>query len=154
MGNKKNKKGKFKSGTWIDEEMFTSRAYFSLKGIAPQLLTLFLAKRDFIKKDGKYICTNKDKITMTYAELENIYNLGSHNKHLPKDGLKRPSITRGRDDLMAKGFVRIVHQGGGYQQDKTRYALAEDWQWWQPGQVIYKRPKDTRTLGYRNPKKK
>ena len=117
--------------------MFTSPAYLSLSGVAPQMLTLFLAERDF---NDKYECLNCNHITMTYIKLEEL-------------GISRPRIARGRDDLMAKGFIKIVRQGGAYQQDKTIYALTEDWRWWQTGQVIYERPKDTRTRGYRKPKK-
>jgi hypothetical protein len=147
------KKGKFKSGTWVERELFLSRAYLSLKGFAPQMLVLFLGKRDMNKKTHE--CLNKNNITMTYAELENIFNRGRHNQYgaKTKDGISRPRITRGFNDLMAKGFINIIRQGGAYQQDKTIYALTDDWSWWQPGQVIYKRPKDTRQLGYRNKKK-
>jgi len=138
MGKRKNKKSKFKRGTYLEREMYTSIAYLSLSGVAPQMLTLFLGKRDF---NNNHECLNCERITMTYRELEAL-------------GISRPRATRGRDDMMAKGFIKIVHQGGAYQQDKTIYALTEDWLWWKPGQVIYERPKDTRTLGYRKPKKK
>ena len=92
---------------------------------------------------------------MTYAELENIFNRGRNNQFgaKKKDGISRPRIIRAFNDLMAKGFINIVRQGGAYQQDKTIYALTDDWQWWQPGRVIFKRPKDSRQLGYRKPEK-
>jgi hypothetical protein len=134
----KKKRGKFKSGTWLTREMCLSWAYLSLRGFSTQLLSLFLLKRDFNKK---HECLNCERITMTYVELEAL-------------GISKPRITRSRDDLMAKGFIRIVHQGGAYQEDKNIYALTEDWRWWQSGQVIYERPKDTRQRGYIKPKKK
>ena len=118
--------------------MCSSKAYLSLRGFAPQLLSLFLLKRDINKKRE---CLNCERLTMTYVELQALE-------------ISKPKITRSRDDLMAKGFIRIVHQGGAYQEDKTIYALTDDWRWWQPGQTIYERPKDTRTRGYRKPKKK
>ena len=43
-------------GTWFEREMFESMAYLSLRGFAPQLLVLVLAKRQFVsyeKKVGK-----------------------------------------------------------------------------------------------------
>ena len=146
------RKGKGKSGTYIEREMFMSRAFHSLTGFAPQLLILFLGKRTIKLENGKYVCINLDSLTMTYVELENIYNRGNQRKHIPVDGISRPRITRALDDLLAKGFIKIINHGGAYKQDKTIYALTNDWILWQPGQVIYKRPKDTRWRGYRKPK--
>ncbi|MEN8134344.1 MAG: hypothetical protein ABFS18_02240 [Thermodesulfobacteriota bacterium] len=149
MARKKVRKGKLKSGTWIEREMTMSRAYLSLSGFAPQLLTLFLLKRDI---DSKYVCQNLTNINMTYAELENIFNNGMQNKGLPKDGITRPRIIRALDDLMAKGFVELIRRGGMYKQDKSVYALREDWRWWLEGRVVFKREKDTRERGYRKVK--
>ena len=149
MATRKKKKGKAKSGTWITREMAMSRAYLSLSGFAPQLLTLFLLKRDI---DSNHVCLNAEKITMTYAELENIFNQGKQNKGLPKDGITRPRIIRGFEDLMAKGFIELVRRGGMYKQDKSIFALREDWRWWREGVVVFKRGKDTRHRGYRKAK--
>ena len=55
MGKKKRKKGNFKSGTWVERELFMSRAYHALSGFAPQLLTLFFGKRDMQIKNSKYV---------------------------------------------------------------------------------------------------
>ena len=137
-GEEKEKKSPFKRGTYLERKMYTSPAYFALKGIAPQLLTLFLGKRNF---NDKYECLNCNKITMTYVEIKAL-------------GISKTRFTRGRDDLMAKGFLNLVHQGGAYQKDKSIYALTPDWEWWKPGLVINERPKDTRIRGYRNPNKK
>jgi hypothetical protein len=57
---KQNKKGKLKPGTWVKREMCMSRAYLALKGFAPQLLSLFLLKRDFT---DNYECKNCHKLT-------------------------------------------------------------------------------------------
>jgi len=150
MGKKKNKKGKFKAGTWVEKELFTSRAYLSLTGFAPQLLVLFLGKRD--RRNDQFV--NLHNLTMTYAELENIYNRGNRNlMNEKKDGISRPRIIRAIDDLLAKGFIEIMHQGGAYKQDKTIFALIDDWRFWHKGLVFRNRPKDTRTRGYRKPKK-
>ena len=153
MGKRKNKKGKFKAGTWVEREMFLSRAFHALSGFAPQLLIMFLGKRDIKLKNGKYVCINQDNITMTYIELENIYKRGKYEKHLPK-GITRTRINAALKQLLAKGFIKIIHRGGGFQQDKTIYALTDDWCLWRPRQVIYMRPEDTCQRGYRKPKKK
>lgn len=154
MGKNKNKKGKFKSGTWVTKDLYTSRAYLSLKGFAPQLLILFLGKRDMERSGDKWVCENSHKLTMTYAEFENIFNRGNRNfMDKIKDGITRPRIIRAIKELLAKGFIEIVHQGGAYKQDKSEYALSDNWRIWHPGVVFNERKKDTRTRGYRKPKK-
>jgi len=70
---------------------------------------------------------------LTYKELENLH--GSNLEGKPT-GVSRGSIARGLKDLMAKGFIEVVRQGGGYQQDKTIYGLTDDWEWWIPGSII------------------
>ena len=153
MGKSK-KKGSFKGGgTWVERDLYTSRAFHALTGFAPQLLVMFLGKRDMRKKNGKYVCINQENITMTYAELENIYPRRKYEENLPK-GITRTRINAALKQLLAKGFIKIIHHGGGFQQDKSIYALIDDWRLWWPGQVIYERPKDTRKLGYRKPKNK
>ena len=148
---KQNKKGKLKPGTWVKREMCMSRAYLSLTGFAPQLLSLFLLKRDFT---DNYECKNCHKLTMTYAELENIFNHEKQNDFGNKKiaGISRPRIIRAIDELLAKGFIEIVHQGGAFQQDKSIYALIDDWRIWHKGAVFGKRPRDIRTRGFRKSK--
>ena len=158
MARSKKRKKKAPSGTWFEREMFTSRAYLELTGFASQLLVLFLAKRD-IDKERKV--RNKNSITMTYIELENFYQRREANlkgsrqyekSNLPK-GISRPRITRAIEKLLAHGFIKIVHRGGAYHQDKTIYALTDDWRLWRPGMVIRKREPDTRKRGYNSKKK-
>ena len=148
-------KGKFKGGgAWIPRDLYTSRAYLSLSGFAPQLLILFYGKRDMKQVKGRWVCKNASRLTMTYAELENIFDrckgepLGSKQK-----GVTRPRIIRAISDLLAKGFIEIIHQGGAFQKDKSIYALSENWRIWSPGAVFNTRKKDTRTRGFRKPQK-
>jgi len=151
MGKKNKKNNSFKKGTYVERELYTSRAYLSLTGFAPQLLLLFLGKRYRIS--GEFV--NLHNITMTYAELENIFKKGNRNPmNEKKDGISRPRITRAIDELLSKGFIEIVHHGGAYKQDKTQYAIIDDWRIWHKGLVFRKRPEDIRTRGYRKPKQK
>lgn len=144
------KKGKLKSGTWVERDLFTSRAFWALRGAAPQLLIMFLGKRDMMKDgNGSYSAKNARNITMTYLELENLWTEKSGGK---VDGIERKRIIRSNDELLAKGFIEIVHQGGAYQQDKTIYALSENWRFWREGTVFNKRTKETRQRGYVNKK--
>jgi len=134
-----------------------SPAFLALKGFAPQLLILFLGKRD-IDTGNNYKCLNPNSLTMTYAELENIHNTHSNpNKSrfaTIATGITRPRISRAFDELLEKGFIKIVRKGGKAQRDKSVYGLAEDWRLWSKGVVISKREKEVRTLGYINKKTK
>lgn len=125
-----------KPGTWIEREMFESKAYLSLTGFAPQLLVLFLSKRQFAKhgRKGKVKRTliNHNNITMTYIELEKKY------------GITQPRATRAIDQLLEKGFIYVVNPGGGYLQDKATYGLSDNWLLWQNGTVFNKREKKSR----------
>jgi len=139
------KKYKLPPGTWIEREMFKSKAYIALTGCAPQLLTLFLAKRQF-KNTGrkgkeKRVCCNANNISFTYIEANKEY------------GIEKKRFTRGIDQLLQKGFIMIVHQGGAYQKDKTQYGLSDKWMLWQPGMKAESRHKDIVSRGYRKPKK-
>jgi len=129
-------KNKLPSGTFIYREMFTSPAFLSLKGFAPQLLILFLAKRQRNnvkdKKGKKKTVWIDDNLNMTYLELEKKYKV------------TRPRIVRAIDELLARGFLQIRHRGGTYKQDKSIYALSDSYLIWSPGVVFEERPKDAR----------
>jgi hypothetical protein len=138
---------KAKSGTWVTREMLFSRAYWALNPPASKMLLLFLLKRDM---DKKHNLLNGKSITMTYLELENMFvaNLGRKIAGIePRTisgqptGMSKASIARGFHDLLAKGFVEIVKQGGAYRKDKTIYGLTEDWQWWTEGAIIREKSK-------------
>jgi hypothetical protein len=138
---------KYKSppGTWVEREMFESTAFLALKGFSPQLLILILGKRQFVthgnKGKQKRICTNCDKINITYTEFKNEY------------GITQPRMTRSIDQLLAKGFLSIVNPGGTYKQDKAIYALSTNWVIWHPGMVFESREREGVERGFCNPKK-
>jgi len=138
-------KYKSRPGTWIEREMFESNAYLSLTGFAPQLLILIMGKRQFIthgrKGKEKRVCTNCDKINITYIEFKNKY------------GITQPRMTRAIDQLLAKGFLAIVNPGGTYRQDKAIYSLSNNWVIWQPGVLFEVREKESVERGFCKPKK-
>ena len=138
-------KRKLPPGTWIEREMFQSRAYINLKGFAPQLLTLFLAKRQFEyighKGKQKRVCVNCDQLEFTYLEAKKRY------------GISKPRFSRAIAELLAKGFVTLVNQGGTYKKDKSVYGLSDKWMFWQTGTVFEKREKCNVTRGYCKPQK-
>jgi hypothetical protein len=133
-------------GTYIHSEILESEAYLSLKGAAPQVLTLMLLKRQFEKhklKKGRVdsVCVNGDSLTFTYIEAEKKY------------GITQPRLTRAIDELLAKGFITRRHHGGAYKQDKAIYGLSDKYLFWKPGVVIEVREKDPAQRGFRNPKR-
>ena len=136
---------KLPPGTWIEREMFESKAYLSLSGFAPQLLTLILGKRQFRKvgRKGKEkkVCINCDKINITYTEFKDRY------------GISQPRMTRAKKDLLAKGFLTTVYRGGTYRQDKGVYALSDNWIIWQPGMVFEEWEKESVERGFCKSKK-
>ena len=101
----------------LDRALVTSDAYLSLGGFSPQVLMLFYCRRRLAKlgRKGKqrWVCVNANEIEFTYLEARK------------KFGITNSRFTRAIDDLIAKGFIEIVHHGGCYQKDKTRYGLSE-----------------------------
>ncbi|MFH1217813.1 MAG: hypothetical protein V1706_15060 [Pseudomonadota bacterium] len=145
------RKKKFAPGTFIERDLYLSRAFHTLSGFAPQLLIIFLGKRKINKNTKEVI--NRDEITMTLKELENLYNRGKQMKQGQNfDGIERKRIYRAIDELLAKGFIKIVYQGGNIQGDRTIYALIDDWQFWQSGQVMRERAKRLMNRGFCEPK--
>ena len=125
--------------------MFESNAYLDLGGFAPQLLTLFLAKRKFeyVGRKGKQkrVCVNCDQVVFTYIEAEKKY------------GITKPRFSRAIAELLAKGFIILVNHGGTYKKDKSIYGLSDKWRIWQPGTVFETREKSKVMRGYCKPKK-
>ena len=132
-------------GTFVERDMFESPAYLSLKGFAPQLLIIVLGKRKFDnhgrKGKEKRVCTNCDKLHITYTEFKNEY------------GISQPRMTRALDELLAKGFLSIRYQGGRYREDKTVYSLSTNWVIWKQGSVFESRLRETVKRGFCHPKK-
>jgi hypothetical protein len=137
--------GTFGQGTYIEKRMFESRAFLALQGSALQVLVLFLGKRIFErvgkKPSKKRVCVNCDSITFTYIE--------AHKKY----GFTKQRFLRAIDDLLAKGFIEVKHQGGGYKQDKSIYALSVKWTFWNSGTVFEQRKRDPVQRGFLKPKR-
>lgn len=137
-------KTKLPPGTWLERNLSKSKVYLSLKGCAPQVLVLFLGKRHMkLIKHGKreeWVCTNCDDLNFTYIEAEKEY------------GITKSRFSRAIGELLAKGFISIAHRGGGFKQDKSIYALSNNWMLWQPGMVFETRKKVKVQRGFCKPK--
>ena len=136
-------------GSYIERELYQSKAFMSLKAFSVKLLILFFDKR---KRESRTQAKDKKgnrrmpkfinlgNIAMPYAEIEKKY------------GIKRQTITRAIDDLLAKGFIEIRHHGGCCQHDKTIYALVDSWMLWTPSTAPFSvRQRDVRR-GYQGKK--
>jgi hypothetical protein len=143
---KNNKSPKMPSGTWVTRELYTSKAFLALRGVAPQALVIFLGKRDMRRiKFGKrtdWVCTNRDEIHFTYIEAEK------------KCGITKARFSRALDELLAKGFIQVAHKGGAWQKDMSVYALSDGWRLWKNGKIIGSRKKEPVARGFCKPNKK
>jgi len=115
-------------GTFVERDLFESQAFIALGGVAPQMLIYILGKRDFENTKTGRICVNAGELKLSYTELKRL-------------GITQPRATRGFDDLLAKGFIKIEHQGGGYQKDMSIYGLSNQYLTWKKGKVFCTRPK-------------
>jgi hypothetical protein len=127
-------------GTFVERDLFQSKPFISLSGVAPQVLINFLGKRIFvsIKKRGRKTerqCINCDSLKFPYVEAKRL-------------GISQTRFTRAIDDLLAKGFISVVHKGGTGEGDLSRYAISDKWQLWQKGRVIETRLRETVTRGF------
>lgn len=65
----------------IGRDLITSKAYLSLKGVSPQLLMLFLARRR-LEKHGrrgkkKWVCVNASELVFTYSEAKKRFGISN-----------------------------------------------------------------------------
>lgn len=165
MGKSKNGYGR---GTFIDTKLILSDAGLSLgqagsciyvSGVSYQILLMLLAKRQFAnmrpKRGGSkgFTRTDDNRFTLTYKEIQS-YGFRVNKKGAKVKGMiTQPKATRAFDELLAKGFIEIVEQGGAYDKHKTQYALVDDYLTWRWGDApIRERKKDFRR-GYQGAKK-
>ena len=127
-------------GTFVERELFESPAFIALSGVAPQMLIYILGKRDFKQTNKSRICVNEDQIKLSYIELGKL-------------GITQPRATRGFNDLLAKGFIKLEHHGGGCQKDQNIYSLSNQYLLWKKEKVFSERP-DVLKKGFQNSKQR
>ena len=89
--------------------------------------------KDKKSKKTKPVFINENSLEMPYVTLKKNW------------GLNQQAVSRAVDELLAKGFIEIVHQGGLGEHDKARYALIEDYQRWKPKMIPFRtRSRDVR----------
>lgn len=125
----------------------TSDAFISLRGVAPQLLLLFLTRR-VMQRIGprgkqKWICVNASDLRFTYAEAKRRF------------GISNGRFTRAIDNLIGYGFLDLLRPGGCWMKEHSIYAFSDRWeQFGQPGFTPGTRPIDPVKRGFRDPSKR
>jgi len=127
-----------KGGLWLERSLYQSPAFCSLSKNGHLVLVAALDARKFErvpdrrtkkKKKTKLVLVNGEELRIPYKRLQEKYFMNM------------AGVTRGFDELLAKGFLRIAYHGGGGKGDLTLYALSEDYLRWHPGAVFQIRPK-------------
>lgn len=113
------------SGIFIYRTMIMSPAFQDLNKSGIFLLIALLNARKYEKyKDRKTKRTSHvldgTNIEMPYVTLKEVW------------GLNQQQVSIAIDNLLAKGFIEIVHRGGLGEHDRARYSLIDDYLWWTP----------------------
>ena len=128
-------------GIYIERYLYQSKAFLSLGRNAIKLLFALwdvrirepkkMAKdRKGVSRKPGYI--NLDRLEAPYPTLIKKYYMNNQ------------GITNAIDELLAKGFIKISHNGGMGEHDKSRYELTEDYLQWNPGNIFNRRERDIR----------
>lgn len=105
---------------WIDKDILRSKAFMSLKtATSIRLFFDFFQKRQMkqrkhSKRKSEWVITNNGKIEFTYSEAV-------------KRGYSRAAFARAIDDLIDRGLIDLVRQGGSYEGEKNLFAISERW---------------------------
>ena len=119
----------------IPVKMGMSQAWLTLNSPGHKVMTYVLFKvwieNIGTKAKPNFVCTNKNEIQILYGDLtEAPYNM------------PRKSITRGIDELLSRGFIKVIEQGGSKKGHASIYGISEDYLKWSPGDqpVSVRRP--------------
>ncbi len=110
-------------GIYLEAELLNSDAFRSLSKWALHAYLRFLTKRVMIKLKSKdrsdsHSIANNGEIVFCYSEAE-------------KMGIPRREFRNAMDELIAKGFLDISHQGaGGRSKDMSTYFVGDRWKKW------------------------
>ena len=105
---------------WFEKKLLRSSAFRSLSRWSFLVYFDFLRKRQMdqrkdAKRSDSWIIRNNGEIVYPYSEAE-------------KKGIGRREFRNAIDELMAKGFLDIAHQGsGGRSGDMSRYSIDDRW---------------------------
>lgn len=110
----------------IQIKMGMSQSWLTLNNPGYKVITYVLFKliHENIGTRTKpiYVCSNKNEIQILYGELTE-----------PPYNMQRKSITRGIDELLARGFIKVIEQGGSKKGHASIYGICDDYLKWKPG---------------------
>jgi hypothetical protein len=108
-------------GFFFNAALYRSQAFLSLnKNSIKVLIALYELKSELAT----------DEIEAGYNHFENEF------------GISRSSLSGVFDELMAKGFVELIHKGGSKKSDVSRYRLSDAYTGWKLGTApIFEKPK-------------
>lgn len=110
-------------GIYLEAELLNSDAFQSLSRGGLRVYLRFLAKRVMVKRKSKdravtHSIANNGEIVFCYSEAK-------------KKGIPGREFRNALDELIAKGFIDINHQGaGGRTKDMSTYFVADRWKKW------------------------
>ncbi len=110
-----------RKGTWIvfGKDLLKSEVYRSLSKTGLIVYNNFMMKRvmkqtPHKRGNKKWYIVNNGSIEYTYSEAL-------------KNGISRQRFARALKELVEKGFIDIAKLGGGFDGDKSLYAISERW---------------------------
>jgi hypothetical protein len=129
----------FQKGTFVKKELLTSKAFLSLSKTGKTVLLLLLLKRQMPgnfrnrKNLSKDTILNNGEIELSYKELASL-------------GFNTNQSARGFDDVIKKGFCKMVERGGKGKGSYNLYELIDDWQKY--GTPDFKPRERIKSIGY------
>ena len=128
-----------KDAMYIPRRMHRNPAFRKLTGNSIFVLLEFMSRRQ-IKRVGqkeRVEIINNGEIVFTYAEAKK------------KFGFFQSTFCRSISQLVELGFIDIAYQGGGMNEDCSKYGISERWKDYGKEEFKKKtRQKDTRGLGF------
>ncbi|MBT5319848.1 MAG: MarR family transcriptional regulator [Chloroflexi bacterium] len=105
----------------LEKQLLQSAAFRALSGKAPQVLMLFMTKRQ-MKQDntrrGRWYIANDGRIRFTYIEAEDRWEI------------PRSTFMRALNELQEKGFLDVTLRGAGISGSANLYSLSNRWKKW------------------------
>ncbi len=101
----------------------------------------------------KYVRVDNNEFTLTYKEITSYGNRKNKKGEWVKGIISQPQATRGIDELLAKGFIRIAEYGGAFEKHKSKYSLVDDWKKWKWSDSPIRTRKKDRKRGFQDREK-
>ena len=107
---------------FLPRKLLESPVFWSLPKSAVRAYMVFRGKCAFRKvqssgRETAWVIANNGEIRFSYKEAEAI-------------GIPATSFCRSLDELVNKGFIDIIHQGGALEGDCSLYAISDRWHSW------------------------